>query len=471
MLFNSVAFILFFPAVVIFYFLLPHKYRWLWLLLASCYFYMFFIPAYILILFLTIVIDYYAGIYIEAAKDSRKKLLLFISIFANVGILCVFKYYNFLADNITYLGALFSAPVNVPHWDIILPIGLSFHTFQAMSYTIEVYRGNQKAERHLGIYALYVLFFPQLVAGPIERPMNILHQFYQNVHFDYTRIVSGLRIMLLGFFMKLVVADRLALVVDSVYNNLSQYQGATIFVATTFFSIQIYCDFAGYSLIALGSARVLGFELMVNFKKPYFSASISDFWKRWHISLSGWFRDYVYIPLGGNKVSFSRWQFNIFVVFVISGLWHGASWNFVIWGLLHGVFQLSENVYKKYFPRWHEKKWLGKRFMGVVFTFLLVSFAWIFFRADTFDNALMAVTKMITNWGVLQIGVDPTHFYYSIIAILSLICIEMMQEYFPDTTAKLQKNTALLYAKDASMLVAILLLGVFDSSQFIYFQF
>ena len=283
MLFNSIEFVIFFILVTSLYFILPHKYRWFLLLVASCYFYMAFVPVYILILFFTIVIDYFAGIWIEEAQGKKKKQFLVLSLVANIGVLAVFKYYNFLNDNLTFLlhGADWENPI--PYLSILLPIGLSFHTFQAMSYTIEVYRGHQKAERHFGIYSLYVMFYPQLVAGPIERPQNLLFQFRTEHKFDYERVVSGLRLMLWGFFKKLVIADRLAIYVNAAYGNPDEHTGLTLAVATMFFAFQIYCDFSGYSDIAIGAARVMGYDLMKNFNRPYLSASISEFWSRWPI--------------------------------------------------------------------------------------------------------------------------------------------------------------------------------------------
>jgi len=297
MLFNSPEFLLFFCIVTTLFFLLPHKFRWILLLLASCFFYMFFKAVYILILGFTIIIDYYAGIKIEAADQPKtKKNYLVLSLIANIGILAVFKYYNFINDNISGLYNLLGYKNPIPYLKTLLPIGLSFHTFQAMSYTIEVYRGNQKAEKHFGIYALYVMFYPQLVAGPIERPQNILHQFHEKKYFDYERVLSGLRMMLLGFFKKIVIADRLSVYVDSVYGDVGHANFITVFIAIVFFSVQIYCDFSGYSDIAIGAAKVMGYDLMTNFNIPFISKNVTEFWRRWHISLSTWFNDYLFTP-------------------------------------------------------------------------------------------------------------------------------------------------------------------------------
>ena len=386
MLFNSLHFVYFFIIVTTAYFMLPHKYRWQLLLGASCYFYMAFLPIYILILGFTIVIDYFAGIYIENTEGSKRRLYLIISLIANIGVLAVFKYFNFLNDNLSLLLNSVGYHNSIPNLSILLPIGLSFHTFQAMSYTIEVYRGNQKAERHFGIYALYVMFYPQLVAGPIERPQNILHQFYEKHKFDYKQVTDGLKLMAWGLFKKVVIADRLASTVNRVYDNPTDFEGLALIVATVFFAIQIYCDFSGYSDIAIGSAQVMGYKLMKNFDRPYFSKSISEFWKRWHISLSTWFRDYLYISLGGNRVSKGRLYFNLMVTFLISGLWHGANWTYVIWGGLNGLYLVIELWISKPLSKLVEFLKLNRfpfllNFIKTGFTFSLICLTWVFFRA------------------------------------------------------------------------------------------
>jgi len=468
MLFNSFTFLLFFPVVALLYFLLPHRWRWLHLLLASCVFYCAFIPAFILILFFTIIIDYYAGIFIEQSAGKKRKAFLTVSIIANVGVLAVFKYFNFLAENINaLLGMLHLEAHPLPLLHIILPIGLSFHTFQAMSYTIEVYRGNQKAERHLGIYALYVMFFPQLVAGPIERPQNILHQFRERHYFRATEAAQGLRLMLWGFFMKVVVADRLGLYVNAVYGNIDSHNGTTLLLAAILFSFQIYCDFAGYSYIALGSARVMGFRLMTNFNRPYFSHSVATFWKRWHISLSTWFRDYVYIPLGGNRVSKGRHFFNLFLVFLLSGLWHGANWTFIIWGGLNGLYLIVESILTR-----NKKQAAATRFRlpGILVTFALITFSWIFFRAPSLGDASRIIGKIFTepgmpfmSWGNLA---------YSFLALFVLLVVESVSERHHGKFVWAEHPRSWVrYSWYAAIIVMILLLGVFDGGQFIYFQF
>jgi alginate O-acetyltransferase complex protein AlgI len=399
MLFNSFSFLVFFPLVTVIYFLLPHRFRWIHLLAASCYFYMAFVPVYILILAGTIIIDYVAGIAIENAPEKRKKTYLIISLISNIGVLAVFKYYNFLNENLTELLGIFNVQNQIPYLSILLPIGLSFHTFQAMSYTIEVYNGNQKAERHFGIYSLYVMFYPQLVAGPIERPQNILPQLHEKKEFNYGLVTSGLKLMAWGLIKKMIIADRLAYMVDIVYNNPQEHQGLPLILASIFFAFQIYCDFSGYSDIAIGAARVMGIHLMKNFNYPYFSKSISEFWGRWHISLSTWFRDYLYIPLGGNRVSIPRWYINILIVFIISGIWHGANWTFIMWGALHGIMLVSEHVVRRF------KKSMNIHFsmpapLNILITFIIVTLAWVFFRANSIEDANYILSHL--HKGILQ---------------------------------------------------------------------
>lgn len=476
MLFNSIHFVFFFIIVTTLYFALPHKFRWFLLLVSSCYFYMAFIPVYILILGFTIVIDYFAGIWLEKTEGKRKKYFLIASLIANIGVLAIFKYYNFLNDNLSALLNSIGYQNYIPHLSIILPIGLSFHTFQAMSYTIEVYRGHQRAERNFGIYALYVMFYPQLVAGPIERPQNLLHQFYEKHYFEYERVVEGLKMMLWGLFMKLVIADRLAIYVDAVYNNADHHTGQTLALATVFFAFQIYCDFAGYSNIAIGAAKVMGFKLMTNFNRPYFSRSISEFWKRWHISLSTWFRDYLYISLGGNRVSIPRWYFNLLFVFVVSGLWHGANWTFIIWGALNGFYLVFAIVTERLRKRLGSILMLDKvprlnNFLQIIITFVLACFAWVFFRAGSGAEAYMIIKKILLMQGPMFIG-TPSVLIYSFFAISFLLIVEFKSEYLKGSLQFLHSRNAWVRKLSYSFLIIlILMIGVFDGGQFIYFQF
>ena len=476
MLFNSFQFLFFFIIVTSLYFAIPYNKRWLLLLVSSCYFYMAFVPIYILILGFTIVIDYFAGIFLENAEGRRRKLFLIFSLIANIGVLAVFKYYNFINENFTILLKGFALNNPLPHLKIILPIGLSFHTFQAMSYTIEVYRGNQKAERHFGIYALYVMFYPQLVAGPIERPQNLLHQFREKYDFEYNRVVEGFKLMLWGLFKKLVIADRLAIYVNAVYKNPEQHNGRTFVLATIFFAFQIYCDFSGYSDIAIGAAKVMGFKLMTNFNRPYFARNISEFWKRWHISLSTWFRDFLYISLGGNRVSIPRWYFNLLLVFLISGLWHGANWTYIIWGTLNGfylVFAIISQRFRDKFNRITGIEKLPKlnHLLQVLITFMLSCFAWIFFRANDVTDAFTIIIKISTFKGSVFID-SGSNIIYSFLGIFLLMFVELKREYYKGDFSFLNNKSWIIRNFSYSILIIlILLLGVFDGGQFIYFQF
>jgi alginate O-acetyltransferase complex protein AlgI len=388
MLFNSLHFLLFLPAVTALYYALPYRFRWILILLASCYFYMAFIPVYILVLFLIILIDFTSGIFIERSSGRKRKLFLVASLASNILLLAFFKYFNFAAENLSSILEVLGMGHHIRSLDIILPIGLSFHTFQSMSYTIEVYRGKQKAERHLGYFADYVLFFPQMVAGPIERYEHLGEGLKVAHPARYGNLADGFRLVLFGLFVKMAIADNIAPYVNAVYLAPLQHSPAQVLLATVLFSFQIYADFFGYSTIALGSARALGISIMDNFNTPYLSRSISEFWSRWHISLSTWFRDYLYIPLGGNRVSVPRWSFNIMFVFMVSGLWHGADWTFVIWGAIHGAMLLLEGAYRRLFPAKTRDRSAFADGLLTLKTFAVVTLAWVFFRAHSFSNAV-----------------------------------------------------------------------------------
>jgi len=476
MLFNSFDFLLFYPIVTVAFFLLQQKIRWFWLLAASCYFYMFFIPIYIAILAATIIIDYYVGIYLEKAVPEKRKRILVISILINVGILAVFKYYNFFVGNWNMATSWSKVNFLLPYMSIALPVGLSFHTFQAMSYTIEVYRGNQKAEKHFGIYALYVMFYPQLVAGPIERPQNVIHQFHEKKIFSTANLNKGLCLMLWGLFKKTVIADRLGIYTNAVFDNYTNHNGISLALATVFFAIQIYCDFSGYSDIAIGCAKTMGFELMKNFKRPYFAASITEFWRRWHISLSTWFRDYLYIPLGGNRKGEARWFINIFIVFLVSGFWHGANWTFIIWGALHGFFNIlnilfnqvasnSKGVIKKLLS------FITSKFIAIPFTFLLVSVAWIFFRATTVKQGWYIIYKIFTDFNGELFNKTGGFYIYALTGVAILFFKECKDEYKWNVHILSSSNYYVRLVGITTLLLIISLTQVFNSSQFIYFQF
>ena len=473
MIFNSLIFVAFFVIVTSLFFILPHKYRWGLLLAASCYFYMYFVPVYILILGATILVDYFAGIYIAKSEGRRRKIFLVCSLIANITVLAIFKYYNFLNFNITELLGDLGYKNPIPHLDILLPVGLSFHTFQAMSYTIEVYRGHQKPERHFGIYALYVMFYPQLVAGPIERPQNMLHQFHEEKHFDYDRVVHGLRIMLWGFIKKLVIADRVAIYVDAVYNNAHYHSGVTMIMATCFFSFQIYCDFSGYSDIAIGAAKVMGYDLMTNFRRPLLIVkSFQELWQRWHISLTTWFRDYLYFSMGGNRVHPARALINLIIVFGISGLWHGANYTFIVWGLLNGIYLAGERLINPFLRKIHKLLGPTKNFFRIMGVYFFVTVSATFFRATTIGDAFYIIKSMFTlKPGGFYKGEPPTAFGYSVFAVLLLIAVEQTQEYFPNIKIINSNNVVVRYSAYVFLITILLMVGVFNGGQFIYFQF
>lgn len=473
MLFNSIEFLFFFIVVTTLFFVLPHKARWILLLAASCFFYMFFRPVYIFILFFTIVIDYFAGIYLEKTEDPvSRRWLLILSLLANIGVLVVFKYFNFINANVTGLGQFFGFKNPIPHLDIILPIGLSFHTFQAMSYTIEVYKRRVGAEKHFGLYALYVMFYPQLVAGPIERPQHILPQFRIKQYFNFQNAAIGLNLIFWGLFKKIVIADRLAIYVNQVFGNIDQASSISAFLAVIFFSFQIYCDFSGYSDIARGTAKVMGYDLMVNFRQPYLSRSFSEFWGRWHISLSTWFRDYLYIPLGGSREGQIKKLRNLFIVFMISGLWHGANWTFLIWGFLHALFLITENltlnarisIIKKLRIDRNNIIYKG---VSVIFVFMMVSLAWVFFRADNIEQAFQFFRKLTafdlhTNMAQLSAFRGPLNLILTFLVVILLLCSRRIPEM-------LEKRGSIAIAVVSTFL--IILFGPNESGQFIYFQF
>lgn len=496
MLFNSFDFLIFFPFVTTLYFLFPHKYRWFLLLIVSCIFYMVFIPAYILVLFVTIIIDYAAGIMIEKTHGKKKRVFLIMSIISTCLVLFIFKYFNFFNANLKTIAQFLHWNYPMRTLNLVLPIGLSFHTFQSLSYVIEVYKGTQKAERNFGIYALYVMFYPQLVAGPIERPYNLLPQFYQKHYFEYQRVVEGLRLMLWGMFKKVVIADRLAFFVNRVYDNPVGFMGISLIMATVFFAFQIYCDFSGYSDIAIGSARVMGFNLMNNFNHPYSAQSIVEFWRRWHISLSTWFRDYVYIPLGGNRVYKMRWCFNVFVTLLLSGLWHGASWTFLIWGILNGLYLIFGNITKTLRSRMVDLLRISRftsfhRWLRIGATFTLVCFGWIFFRAKNLDDASYIITHLfsgiptffsnfIININALNTGKGLLKPLYlgrpqEFIIVLSVVTfLELMQLWQRQRESKYLLLPRLIWTRWVVYYIFIIIIvfsGNFTKQQFIYFQF
>lgn len=423
-------------------------------------------PAYALLLLTSTVITYLAALGIGYFKEKRKKKICLVSsLVLNLAILFLFKYFNFLAMNIETALQASGLAVNMPKFALLLPVGISFYTFQALGYSIDVYRGTVKIERDFPTYALFVSFFPQLVAGPIERSQNLLPQFKQQHRFDYDAVMSGVQLMVWGYFMKLVLADRCGIYVDTIFNNVDKHNGGSYLVASLLFPFQIYGDFAGYSLIAIGVARVLGFRLMENFHRPYFACTIGEFWHRWHISLSTWFKDYVYIPLGGNRVGKLRNYFNLLITFVVSGIWHGANWTFLCWGTIHGILLCIEKAFGI-----SKQKYTGaKKIFHWATTFVLVCFAWILFRANNLSDAVSVVTGIFTNLGT------PKPEYANFITIGLAMTVLLTKEFADEFNWKIRvadsKSWLVRHIYLIIMIAYIILFGVLGGDQFIYFQF
>lgn len=450
---------------------------------------MAFVPSYILILMVTIAVDYLAGMLIGQTIGPRRRWYLIASLCVNVGALAIFKYTNFILDNVSGLAQFIGWNYPIEHLAIILPIGLSFHIFQSMAYTIEVYRGNQAPERHLGIFALYVMYYPQLVAGPIERPQNLLPQFRVVQRFEHRRVAEGLLRMGWGLFKKSVIADRLAIYVNAVFAEPTSHHGLPLALAVLFFGIQIYCDFSGYSDIALGASKVMGIQLMENFNRPYSSKSIQEFWTRWHIGLSSWFRDYVYLPLGGNRVSRARWCVNVTTVFLLSGLWHGASWTYVVWGGLHALYVIVAIWTADLRHALYERTGALRvprllAFVQIATTFGLVTFAWIFFRATTFADAWYVATHMhvgvLREWSAqvsalwtisplpmseILLGVAATGVMGAVHELINRHKSHELAERFRNATT--WQRWLVYYA----LLTTLVFLGEYHQQSFIYFQF
>jgi len=482
MLFNSLEFLIFFPVVTTLYFVLPHKLRLVLLLIASCLFYIAFIPAYILILFLLIGIDYRMAIGIEDSPQSKKKHHLITSIFATCTALFIFKYFNFFNSNFQAIAHLIGWNYPIHALEIILPIGLSFHTFQSLAYIIEVYKGNQKAERNFWIYSLYVMFYPQLVAGPIERPENLLHQFYEKHHFDYRRVTDGLKLMVWGMFKKVVIADRLAIYVNNVYDHPANFHGPAFFMAMVFFAFQIYCDFSGYSDMAIGAAQVMGFRLMTNFNRPYFARSTAELWKRWHISLSTWFFDYIYSPIAIAKRDWGEWSvvYALLITFFLIGLWHGADWKFVIFGLLQWVVLATEFLTRK------QRKLIINKLpeivnncLGIFFTFGFFSIILTFFSARNAQDAIYFISQLPYGWhdlvsgkGLNEVcGIFTSQFLLTTGLIAALIIVEIVQGHGSISQMLCHKPTWIRWAFYYMVVGGIVYLGEFGSTPFIYFKF
>lgn len=498
MLFNSSEFLIFFPFVTLIYFILPKKVRQYWLLISSYYFYMCWNAKYIILIFYTTCVTFISGLLLEKIENIafgknnkilRKNIVVAGSFILNLCMLFYYKYANFSIGILAKVLSGIHINLRVPQFDVILPVGISFFTFQALSYTMDVYRGEIYAEKNFFKYALFVSFFPQLVAGPIERSKNLIRQIAEPRSFEFERARDGVLLMLWGYFLKIVIADRIAIFVDTVYGDVVTYPGYYIVVATILFAFQIYCDFAGYSVIAMGTARILGVELMDNFKSPYQSVSVADFWRRWHVSLTSWFRDYLYIPLGGGRKGKLRKYMNKLIVFAVSGLWHGASLSFVIWGMLNGLYQVIgevllplRNKAVKIFKLNRDS--LGHKLIHVLVTFILIDFSWIFFRAGDASAAFMTIRHLLSTknpWilvdgSLYNCGLDISNFWLMIYAIGVLLIVDLCKSRGIIIREIIVKQD--IWFRWLSIVVAIITLLVFgiwgstyDATNFIYFQF
>ncbi len=490
MVFNSLNYLLFFFVVTIVYYVIPKRLRWIWIILASVFFYISFIPIFIFLITGLIVINYFIAIRLNKLAQKRKNSFFLKAILLNVFILAFFKYFDFFQGskkNNIFNWKIVSTGAPLPHW--IIPLGLSYFIFTILSYLIEVKRGKIAPERHFGIFSAYLLFFPKIAQGPIERPQNLIPQFHQLRPFDYERTIDGLKLMLWGYFKKLVVADRLAIYVNAVFDNSANHNGTTLAVATIFYAFQIYADFSGYTDIALGSANILGFNLTNNFNRPYFSTSIKEFWNRWHITFSNWLRDYLFLPLAyffSKKfkkgkyfiIDAEKWIyfFATTITFAIAGIWHGEGWNYLAWGLLFGIYLTCSNWTNKLNRKNRKKLHISKfsifyKISKIFITFILVSMTWIFFRAADLPTALTIIRKIFSMPGSIFIG-DWQQLLYSLAAITFLLMIEISREYGSPGNLPFKTNhwfkEQLAYVV---LIILVLLVGVFDGGQFIYFQF
>ena len=490
MIFNSLIYLFFLSFVAIAYYIFPGRIKWIWLLIASIGYYLSFIPIFLLLLAGIVFINYFLAGWLAKIPEDRNSRLLFLIILLNILILAFFKYFNVLFPgnqlNLYNVDLFFHVdPIN----KMILPLGLSYITFTLLSYQIEVKRKTIQPEEHFGYFSLYLFFFPKIAQGPIERPQNLIHQFHQSHSFNYTMVIEGLRLILWGYFKKLVVADRLAIYVNAVYNNSENHNGTSLIVATIFFAFQIYADFSGYTDIALGSAKIFGFNLTNNFKRPYFATSIKDFWDRWHITFSTWLRDYLFLPLAyflSSRMqkpkylffSTEKWiyLFAIMVTFAVCGIWHGVGWTYLIWGILFGIFlsysNWTKDLHKRLRKRFHIRKTSKYYiFYKVILTFTLVLFAWIFFRADSLTEAIGIIRKIFTSAGSVFYE-SSSDLVFSLFGIVALIAVDLKREYYNHRWSILySKYPFVRIAGIVIIITTILLIGVFDGGQFIYFQF
>ena len=480
MLFNSLTFIIFLAVVLVLYYTLPQKLKWIMLLIASCIFYMGWRAELIILIVISTLSNWLLARLIYD-KPEKKKVFLIISLIINFGLLFVFKYMVFINHSFMWLYNYLGWTYPIKDFDIVLPMGISFYTFQAASYTIDVFYGKYKPEKNYFKLALFIMFFPQLVAGPIERADRLLGQLFTKHKLELANISQGSKLMLMGYFKKIVIADRASVLVDAIYNSPQEYKGLPLVVATLFFTVQIYCDFSGYTDIARGVAKLMGIELMINFDRPYFSKNIKEFWRRWHISLSSWLRDYIYIPLGGSRCSLIKKYRNIIITFLASGLWHGANWTFVLWGGLHGLYQVIGDLKNKIIPI--KRDIFVLNIFRVIICFVLVAFAWIFFRANTISDAIYIIKNIFAGWENVSdlqylyvtfnnMGLKLFEIVILSIAILFLIFTEVIS--FKYDIHKLLNKGPFIFRFVYYYILAcfILMMGVFaGGGQFIYFQF
>lgn len=472
MVFNSIDFLLFLPIVFIFYWFFGSRnitFQNTIILFSSYLFYGWWDWRFLSLIVFSTVLDFLLAKKIHNSISIRKKFLLISSIIINLGILGFFKYFNFFVSSLQ--ASFLSLGLDIDTWslNIILPVGISFYTFQTLSYSIDVYNEKLKPTNDFISYAAFVSFFPQLVAGPIERATNLLPQFISKRNFNSTKAINGLSLILYGLVKKVVIADRLAIYVNSVFSDFQSYNSLSLIIAVVFFSFQIYCDFSGYSLIARGVSKLFGFELMVNFNRPYLAQSITDFWRRWHISLSTWFRDYIYIPIGGNRVKTLRNYLNVMIVFLVSGFWHGANWTFIFWGIIHGFFAVSFLIISNYKKENHQVS-IIRKVINVLTVFIIVNFAWIFFRSESITHAfdyIYFIFEWDFNFNLVQISAEkgPLNLIMSLLAIFLIYLSYLLPKdlIFDNRIKTIGFNTL------AALI--IIFLGVNGESEFIYFQF
>ena len=474
MTFQSVEYILFFSLVFILYWTICSKnknHQNGLLVLSSLFFYGYWDWRFLGLLLFTAFTTYYAGILLEKNDDKKKrKLISTLSIVINLLILFYYKYYNFFIQSFIDSFSTFGlGELNFSTLKIILPVGISFYTFTALSYSIDIYQRKSNATKDILAYLAYVTFFPSILSGPISRAQKQLPQYYQKRIFDYDNAIEACKYILIGAMMKLCLADRIGIYVDSVYANIIQHNGTTLLFTSVLYSVQIYADFAGYSLMAIGSGKLLGINLPENFNRPYFAKTVSEFWRKWHISLTTWFRDYIYFPLGGNKVSNARWMMNTMIVFVTSGLWHGAAYTYIIWGFIHGGCMIVERLLYGEKIKQIKDSLSIMNLLRMLMTFIIVTFAWIFFRAESLQDAILIIQKIFTSTG--NIFMDKSTLLLAFVSLLLVVAYDITKEYNIKLHLLDSKNVFVRYITAIFMICYIIAFGVLNGGSFIYFQF